>query len=251
MADQNDSATDDAQQNDGAQAATGDTSQVDGATDDSAAQAAANSDGGTDDAATSTAGDSSTDDGGSTDGLSVEEARKLRKENAQLRRQRNSAQKQIDDAAKADMDDKQRAEHERDAANEKVKAVTVKARTANLRAEVATHATALQYRDVDVARSLIDADQLEYDDDDVPTNVEKLLKDIAKKRPYLLGSGDGGDDDGNSAAMPGGNGRSKDGPAETDSQRMQRLFGGGNAIPDAAQAEQHGGGVVMPGGSAS
>lgn len=55
--------------------------------------------------------------------------------------------------------------------------------------EVKLQAAALGIIDPDAASKLIALSGLEYDEGGIPTNVDKLLKDLVKDKPYLLGPG--------------------------------------------------------------
>jgi hypothetical protein len=63
---------------------------------------------------------------------------------------------------------------------------TLQART--LEYEVKLQASQLGI-DPDVAYRLIEPKQVEYDDDGKPTNIPKILKELAAKKPYLVASG--------------------------------------------------------------
>jgi hypothetical protein len=53
------------------------------------------------------------------------------------------------------------------------------------RAETIRHAAKLGYRDPDDAHRLLDPAAIEYDDDGQPKNVEALLTELLKAKPYL------------------------------------------------------------------
>ncbi len=58
--------------------------------------------------------------------------------------------------------------------------------------EIEKAAAGLGFRDPDLAHKLIDANELELDDEGIPTNAEELLKAELKKRPYLGKEGGSG-----------------------------------------------------------
>lgn len=63
----------------------------------------------------------------------------------------------------------------------------------NLRLEIERQARKLNIVDEDAAARLLDSDAIKFGDDGKPTNVEKLLQQLVKDKPYLVGtSGDGG-----------------------------------------------------------
>lgn len=59
-----------------------------------------------------------------------------------------------------------------------------------VRAEIRVAAAELGFRDAADAQALIDLDEVSYDDDGEPTNIGKLVKGLAEKRPYLIQSDD-------------------------------------------------------------
>ena len=57
-----------------------------------------------------------------------------------------------------------------------------------LRYETMLRARELGIVDPEAAYRLLDLAEVEYDEDGRPTNLERLLRDLVRKRPYLLGS---------------------------------------------------------------
>lgn len=58
---------------------------------------------------------------------------------------------------------------------------------AKINNEVFKQASKLNIIDIDAASKLIDASRIEYDESGNPTNVDALLKELAKARPWLTG----------------------------------------------------------------
>ena len=141
-------------------------------------------------------GDDAKDDGDDFDKeRALATIRKLReKERAGV-----ATQKQLDDALarlKA-IEDKDKSETERLAgqaqdASEKLAAAERRAADLALRLTVERTATKLGFHDPDDAFRLLDRKAVAMDDDGDPTNVETLLKDLAKAKPHLV-KADGAD----------------------------------------------------------
>jgi FKBP-type peptidyl-prolyl cis-trans isomerase len=55
--------------------------------------------------------------------------------------------------------------------------------------EVVRQASKLNIIDVDAASRLIDGSRIDYDENGQPTNIPDLLKDLVKQRPWLAGKG--------------------------------------------------------------
>jgi hypothetical protein len=96
--------------------------------------------------------------------------------------------KEIEDAGKSEAE---RATTR--AAEEEQKRVAAEQRAQDLliRLSVERAAGKLGFHDTDDAYRLIDRKAVELDDDGEPTNVEKLLADLAKAKPHLVKSEDG------------------------------------------------------------
>lgn len=112
--------------------------------------------------------------------ISLDEARKLRKENQTLRQR----QKTIDDAKLAEeaanLSELQKTAKERDAFKQRLDAQQKQL----VAAEVKIAAQAKGIIDPELA-SLAILDKLEYGDDGMPTNLDKALDDLVKNKPYL------------------------------------------------------------------
>jgi|GEM_PF-814003 len=133
--------------------------------------------------------------------ISLEEAKKLRSESANLRKRL----KELDAAHNELKTFKERTETEklsdaekREAASRKLEqqlaehqsqnsALLRELQEARINNEVFKQASKLNIIDVDAASKLIDGSRIEYDDAGNPTNIDALLKDLVKQRSWLVG----------------------------------------------------------------
>jgi len=122
-----------------------------------------------------------------TETISLDEAKKLRKELQQLRRERNELatfKKEREDAEKTEAErlqsERQAFEAERQAfANERKQARTASA--------VEAAARKLGFRNPAKAFRLLDEDDLGIEEDGTPSKAEEALKALAAEEPYLIG----------------------------------------------------------------
>lgn len=119
--------------------------------------------------------------------ISLEEARKLRSEAANLRKRLKELEdqkRQIDEAKLSETErlQKRLAELER---KEIEYQQSLQART--LEYEVKLHAARLGVVDPEAAYRLLDVKQIEFDEDGKPVNVEKVMRELIAKKPYLAG----------------------------------------------------------------
>ena len=123
---------------------------------------------------------------GDQEAVSLEELRKLRSEAAGLRRrlkEREDADKAAEDAALSEAEKLKR----RVAELEEAQRISQEERRVLLtRSAVEREARKLQIVDEDAAFRLLEPDALEYGDDGQPTNVEKALKKLIERRPFLV-----------------------------------------------------------------
>lgn len=109
--------------------------------------------------------------------------------------------KEIDDASKSETE---RLASKASEAESKLTAAEQRAADLALQMTVERAARKLGFIDEDDAYRLIDRRAVELDDDGEPTNVEKLLTDLAKSKPHLVkAEGDDGQKNGNGAATRG------------------------------------------------
>lgn len=95
---------------------------------------------------------------------------------------------EIEDAGKSELE---RATTKATEAEQKVAAAEARAADLTLRLTVERAAGKMGFHDPDDAYRLIDRKAVELDDEGEPTNVEKLLTDLAKAKPHLVKADDG------------------------------------------------------------
>lgn len=173
------------------------------------------------------------------DGISREEARKLRSEAAALRKRAKEAETELASRREAEMTEAEKAAKRAEKAEQDAKTVNERLRKANLKAEVAINATKHGV-DPALATRLIGED-VEYDDDGEPTNVGDLLADLVKSHPQLAGKPAPVD-----AGSPANPGNPAGNPPESDADRLRRLH---NRVGDdpTRNPEAFGGGVIYHG----
>lgn len=69
---------------------------------------------------------------------------------------------------------------------DQIKALQAGYRRRMLELDIREAAQKLRFADADVASKFLDLDQVDYDDDDKPTNIETLLKAVVDEYPYLV-----------------------------------------------------------------
>lgn len=99
--------------------------------------------------------------------------------------------KEIDDASKSETE---RLASKATEAEQKLAAAEQRAADLALRMAVERAARKLNFIDEDDAYRLLDRKAVEMNDDGEPTNVEKLLTDLAKAKPHLVKAEDGDKD---------------------------------------------------------
>lgn len=147
--------------------------------------------------------------GGSGDDDPAEAAAKARKEAAQLRKRLRDAEKERDDLKAASMTDAERAEAERAADRERADKATARVQRLSRERHVLALAGSLGIIDSAAAAKLMDADQVEYDDDGEATreSVERALQAAVKEHTFLVRGG--GSDGGRKGDAPTGDGKSR------------------------------------------
>ncbi len=126
----------------------------------------------------------------------------VEKERAAAKKATADAKAVRDELAKlqnAGKSDAERLAAERDALAAKVEALAVKARSANGREAVRSAAKAAGAHDQDLIYRLAKSD-IEYDDDDEPTNVTELIDTLKRAHPDLFKAKPGKADAGGEAA---------------------------------------------------
>lgn len=129
-------------------------------------------------AATSTTPSPQAGDGNET--ISLEEARKLRSEAANLRKRMKAYEDAERAAQEAQLAEIDRVKQQHQAAEERIKHYQQQLVTA----QVKLAATAKGIIDPDMAALAVQS-SLEYDDDGMPSNLDKALTDLIKNKPYL------------------------------------------------------------------
>lgn len=130
------------------------------------------------------------------DGLTEEQrsrvraARKAERDAKAALRAANKRAEEAEAALKARQDaelsDLERAQAEAKEANDRATAAEQRQRDTVLRLAVTVEANKLNLHDPEVAHRLLDLGEVEYDDAGAPTNVEALMKALAKAHPYLV-----------------------------------------------------------------
>lgn len=125
----------------------------------------------------------------SSETISLEEARKLRSEAANLRKRLKELEGKVRAEEEAKMTEQEKlqkrlAELERQSTEYQQ---TMQART--LEYEVKLHAARLGVVDPEAAYRLLDIREMEFGEDGKPANIEKALRALIAAKPYLAGGG--------------------------------------------------------------
>lgn len=133
-------------------------------------------------AATPTSTQSSQPTSSGDESLTLEDAKKLRSEAANLRKRLKEFEDAKAAAEAASLTDIQKLQRQHETVSKQAEAYRAKIAQMTVQIE----AQRLGIVDPEVAATLISA-RLEFGDDGAPTNAEALLKDLAKSKPYLVG----------------------------------------------------------------
>ena len=114
-----------------------------------------------------------------TETISIEEARKLRRESAALR-------KRVEELDRAAMSEQERYQRDRQELDRERAAFATERQDFQLRQAVASAATALGFIDPDDAYVHLDRSAIEWTDDGRPRGVERNLRAILERKPHLL-----------------------------------------------------------------
>ncbi len=128
----------------------------------------------------STSAASQSDDDGSTGDLG-----KLRRENAGLRGRLRTLEKAEEERQQASMTEVERLKAQLAAKDSEIAELRTRDGERTVRLAVVEVANRLGFRNPEMAYKLLDADAVVRDDEGNPTNVEKLLKNLLEKEPYL------------------------------------------------------------------
>lgn len=132
-------------------------------------------------------------DGHSEEPMSLEEARKLRRESNELRKRIKSAEDRItaeEDAKRSESERLVKQVADLEAANASLLA---QGQERAVRLSTVEVASRLGFRNPEVAYRLLDKADIDFDDIGQPKNVEKLLKALLDKEPYLARTNGAGD----------------------------------------------------------
>lgn len=115
----------------------------------------------------------------------LRELDRVRRENAETRTKLRTFETAAEEAQRAQMTREERLAADL-ATSEKMRAdESVKRQELAMRYEVQLHATRLNIVDPTDAMKLIDASQIEYDDDGAPKNIGQVLQALVAAKPYL------------------------------------------------------------------
>jgi len=116
---------------------------------------------------------------------------KLRAEAAAHRKEASELKSKVKEFEDAKLSETERLTKAAQEAQDLARTASEKASQRITRALLIAEASTLGFADPADATALIDARSIERDEDGEPTNLEKLLGDLAKAKPYLLGGESG------------------------------------------------------------
>lgn len=122
-------------------------------------------------------------------------------------KERDEAKAKLQEQEDAKLGEQERATKRAEEAERKAAAAEERVKVLGLRSQVERAARKLNIVDEDAAYRLLDLSSVEYNGDE-PTNVEALLKELVKAKPYLVaaGSEEAGSEKVHVAATPKANG---------------------------------------------
>ena len=129
------------------------------------------------------------------DGDENEKVKRANAEAAKYRREVRELQEALRKREEADLSELEKANKRAQEAEARAEAAEQRARERLLEVAVTQAATKLKFRDPEDALSMIRT-RVELDDDGQPQNVEPLLKDLLKEKPYLASATEGLDGSG-------------------------------------------------------
>lgn len=207
-----------------------------------------------------TAPESQTDADAET--FSLEEARRLRRENANRRKEVQALREQIAEMDKlkaklteieeASLSDRERLERKLErleAERQELRSQTEKLSAAQqekaIENEVIRLCAKLNIQDDDAAFRLMDRSEIEFDSDGRVQNVDKALKNLIKAKGWLVKA----PEEPRERELPANPGRASarnesSEPKESDEERRIRIYGSGGSL--WTNPRRHGGGVFMP-----
>lgn len=106
-------------------------------------------------------------------------------EAAKARKRAQAAEAKVAEFERANLSEsEQAAQRLKDLETERDQAIK-RAKQQSLRAEVVATATKLEFRNPSIAMKMIDLDDIEFDDQDNPTNVADVVAGLLEAEPYL------------------------------------------------------------------
>lgn len=103
-----------------------------------------------------------------------------------------AAKGELDQIKAGQMTEAEKLKKAADEAAQRAQAAEARLRETVTRMEIERQARKLNIVDEDAAYRLLDASKIEYDKDGKPTNVEVLLKELVKVKPYLVAQASSG-----------------------------------------------------------
>lgn len=120
--------------------------------------------------------------------LSIEEVRKLRRENQGLRKRLHEAEAAEQQRKEADMTEVERLKKQLGDYQQKETQWASEKRNLALRQAIQGEAAKQGIVDPDAAYRLLDVDLFEVGDDGIPQGIDKAVQELLKSKPYLKGT---------------------------------------------------------------
>lgn len=123
--------------------------------------------------------------GGEPEKFDADYVKSLRDENAKARRKQRDLETELQKLRDRDLSETEKKERELKDAQEQATRAQERYRAKAVQAAVAMQAGALEIVDAEAAILFIQG-QVEFDEEGEPQNVDRLLKDLVKAKPYLV-----------------------------------------------------------------
>lgn len=127
-----------------------------------------------------------------TESISLDEARKLRSEAANLRKRLKAYEAEEEKAKEAQLSEQQKLEKRLAELQAEHETVRRQMQERSVNYEVRLQAAQMGIVDPSAAAKLLDWSEIEYDEDGAPTNIPDLLKKLLRASPYLAGKSGSG-----------------------------------------------------------
>jgi hypothetical protein len=147
---------------------------------------------------------------------------------------------ELDKIKEAQLTEQEKLQKELDQERQARQQAEERAQRRSIHSALIAEAAKLNFNDPADAVALISPDQLDFDDSGEITNADKLVKQLADQRKYLIKQGRSLEPFDPSGGQP---------IRETDEQRRARIYGGGGKVFDIQTAERLGGGVFWSKGT--